>query len=500
MAALTQLKSVNVDNLYNPIIIDIGSAANNNKSVDMTSTVAMANIANSSNSNWSCLASNDANAMLVAVSRTSGTLAQSSADYGVTWVARTLPSTQTWFACAFGNGKFVAVSGGSSTAGATSSDGIVWGAVTLSTAGDYRCMTFGGGKFVALSFGSTAVIYSTDGVSWTTTALPSAANWISVAYDSTLAKFVAVSSGSTSAAYSSDGITWTAATMPFSSNWNCVAANNLGRLVAVTFSSTATHAYTDSGTAWSTFTLTAAVSGAQVVYVPYNDGFWYMRHGNTNLAGFSLDGINWKMNLTVTTSMQSNALLAPKLSWRTNDTLTINNNATVTVNTDQKKYFNATTIINGALNISNTSTTTAIRFTTLGALTPSGELSSVTISGDWIVCGTGDASANQTMTVPYSDYCNCIWVETASGSNVYEKWLNVSGVYHGSIVSQREGITAVGTGIMGNFFTQTPSPTADIAFTLANCSTSSGSRFIQVSTTANMFPGSSISEIGRAHV
>ena len=78
-------------------------------------------------------------------------------------------------------------------------------------------------------------IYSTDGINWTATAMPSNAEWSSVAYGS--GKYVAVTNGpSNKAAYSINGINWVAATMPFSANWKSITYGN-GRFVAIASSS-----------------------------------------------------------------------------------------------------------------------------------------------------------------------------------------------------------------------------------------------------------------------
>ena len=71
-------------------------------------------------------------------------------------------------------------------------------------------MAYGNGMFVAVS-SSTAAAYSTDGIHWTASTLPSTA-LISVAYGNGV--FVALRNSSTAAAYSTDGINWTAGTIP----------------------------------------------------------------------------------------------------------------------------------------------------------------------------------------------------------------------------------------------------------------------------------------------
>ena len=121
--------------------------------------------------------------------------------FGLEFKESTLPSSASWSSIAYGNGKFVAVTGNSDTA-AYSTDGIIWVAVTLPSSASWSSVAYGNGKFVAVASRSDAAAYSTDGVTWTAVTLPSSASWSSVAYGNR--KFVAVASRSDAAAYASD--------------------------------------------------------------------------------------------------------------------------------------------------------------------------------------------------------------------------------------------------------------------------------------------------------
>ena len=67
--------------------------------------------------------------------------------------------------------------------------------------------------------------------------------------------------------------------------------------------------------------------------------------------------------------------------------------------------------------------------------------------GDWYELGTGDGTDNQTFTRPWSEGINwAIWVETGSGTNVFEEWVRIE---------TGESLTAYGTGELGRVFTQT---------------------------------------------
>ena len=126
---------------------------------------------------------------------------------------------------------------------------------------NWYSVTYGDGKFVAVSDGTTAA-YSLDGITWTKTTLPASANWYSVTYGD--GKFVAVKMASTTAAYSLDGITWTKTTLPVSDNWSSVTYGD-GKFVAVINNSSTTAAYSLDGITWkNTFNRLKTISGTDV--------------------------------------------------------------------------------------------------------------------------------------------------------------------------------------------------------------------------------------------
>ena len=197
---------------------------------------------------------------------------------------------------------------------------------------------------------------------------------------------------------------------------------------------------------------------------------------------------------TVTTNTNVDSL-----TWRSNDTLVINNGATVTVNTNQTKSWSGITITNGTLRIENTSTSDAIRFVTARtsaaaaqAITPSSGLGKIEIAGNWIEIGEGDGTADKELTIPYTDYVPALWVQTVSGGEDYEIWLNVTGVYGASLAKFIDGFDSVGTGARGKFFIQKPNTIQDTILTLTNSTTTNTSRTISVSDTSGIFVGATI--------
>jgi hypothetical protein len=128
---------------------------------------------------------------------------------GITWTARTLPSSSNWRSVTYGNGVFVAVAV-SSTIAATSPDGITWTARTLPSPSNWSSVTYGNGVFVAVAHSSASAATSPDGITWTARTLPSSSNWYAVTYGNGV--FVAVAQSSTIAATSPDGVTYDRAT------------------------------------------------------------------------------------------------------------------------------------------------------------------------------------------------------------------------------------------------------------------------------------------------
>jgi hypothetical protein len=120
--------------------------------------------------------------------------------------------------------KFVVVTYDSDKS-AYSSDGINWTASTLPSSANWSSVIYGNGKFVTVaSSSSDKSAYSSDGITWTASTLPSSSSWSSVTYGN--GKFVPVAYNSNKSAYSSDGITWTASTLPSSAYWYTLTFSN----------------------------------------------------------------------------------------------------------------------------------------------------------------------------------------------------------------------------------------------------------------------------------
>jgi len=436
------------------------------------------------------------NNLVVAVSSTSGTIAASSpAGVSATWTLRTMPATASWYAVKYGLDKFVATAGGGSTAGAYSIDGAKWTSTSaLPVSGDWRALEFGSARFVVVSYGSTDSAYSTNGTSWTAGgALPASRNWTDIAYGENT--FVAIASGTDKGAYSTDGgVSWDEMTMPSSTNWRSITYGN-GIFVAVSNTSGTIAAYSADGITWNSSTLPNSRTWTNVAFG--NNLFCAIASSSTSGGAYSYDGISWQA--TTTLSQVVNCMCHTPTTWNSNDTLVITNNSTVTVNTDQKKFWNAITLTNGKLAITNSSTSTGIRFTmgrvtgaSAAAITPGSGIGDIEITGNWIELGTGDNSSGQEMTAPFSDYIAALWVETGSGTGVYEQWLNATGSYGDASPILLEGLAAVGSGRRGKFFVQQANA-APYGPTIINGTDGSiAQKLITVTSTTGLYAGAAI--------
>lgn len=179
----------------------------------------------------------EGNGMLVSV----GSPSRYSTD-GINWTQINLPD-RTWWSIAYGNGQFVAYAPPYSQNQqyfnpmlAYSADGIVWTTQSSVSIPEIFRIAYGDGKFIATTAGtSSAAFYSVDGLSWTQTSLPVSQYWRSLTYGN--GKFVAV--GYTkSAAYSLDGITWVESLLAGgpSTTYNSVVYAEVNTLVEVQIS------------------------------------------------------------------------------------------------------------------------------------------------------------------------------------------------------------------------------------------------------------------------
>jgi hypothetical protein len=148
---------------------------------------------------------------------------------GTTWAAFNLPEGAEWNSVAFGKGKFVATALSDSSTGAavayTNAAATTWTLGSIAQ-GSYS-LAYGNNRFVALSggyAGATEVSTSFDGITWTETVIQ-AQDWRHVIYAQGL--FVAIATGTAVAATSVDGKVWNYQTLGSSGPWCSIAFGNV---------------------------------------------------------------------------------------------------------------------------------------------------------------------------------------------------------------------------------------------------------------------------------
>jgi hypothetical protein len=143
-----------------------------------------------------------------------------STDGGTTWTSgtafgSTYPNFGLKSSVAYGNGLFVLVYGAPAYVNWTtppaygpnaatnisyySSDGLNWSSSTLPSSQLWSSVTYGAGYFVASAWGTSAYAYSKNGVNWTQGTLPISSQWSTVNYGK--GKFVFAPTGNATSGY-----------------------------------------------------------------------------------------------------------------------------------------------------------------------------------------------------------------------------------------------------------------------------------------------------------
>lgn len=233
------------------------------------------------------------NGIFVAVSGGGTNRVMTSTD-GINWVSRVATAASLWRSVAFGNGIFVAVASTGTDRVMTSTDGINWTLRTAAEPNAWRSVTFGNGMFLAVAAnGTNRVMTSTDGISWTPQA--SASNlWLSVTYGNGL--FVAVSNTSpNNIMTSANGTSWNTYTSPQANFWRAVTYGN-GVFVAVSSDGTDRVMTSTNGSTW---TARSAVASDWFA-VTYGAGqFVAVGDNGTNRVMTSPDAITWTPRIAV---------------------------------------------------------------------------------------------------------------------------------------------------------------------------------------------------------
>lgn len=218
------------------------------------------------------------------------------------WTSITLPSTATapMGSIAYGNGEFVCFDDSNTQVPFYSSDGVNWTKSSLptTTSDRYFCMVsvfYCNDRFIALGCtgGSYGVIfYSLDGVTWKRSGLSIDTSAYSVCYGK--GKYVLMCGGM-NFLYSTNGTSWTADTMPGANTENWYVAFGNGRFVAVRNVSSSDGgtqaAYSEDGVNWTEVTLPIRAGWNAIAFG--NGKFVITDWTNHRYVLYSEDGENW---------------------------------------------------------------------------------------------------------------------------------------------------------------------------------------------------------------
>jgi hypothetical protein len=260
-----------------------------------TQTAMAAPIALGSGTVWGSIAYG--NGYWIAMPNGNSTAAGSSD--GSSWVGIPLPTSATWTGIAYGNGYWVAVSSGgigNSVSIRSSSNGAGWRTVGLPSATTWSQIAYGNGVFVTIATGTSTSAYSTTyGATWSSGSGLPVRSWTGLAFGN--GRFVAVGSGTALASFSFDGNTWNNSTLPANTTWSGVTFGN-GLFVAVSSTSSVT-AYSQDGATWYGSSLAIIADRVQ-----YGQGVFMALTASSNVAYVSPDGASWKVK-SVSTSAYS---------------------------------------------------------------------------------------------------------------------------------------------------------------------------------------------------
>ena len=217
---------------------------------------------------------------------------------GINWQNGSTSSvvgTKNWTCLAYGNGRFVALSG--SSQGMYSTDGNTWVLSSLPTGLAYRNVAFGGAtgeeKFVGVS-NNSGIVYSTNGSSWTRVSpVATGRDWQDVCWGND--KWVAVSYGGTNrVAYSSDGSSWTDVTTLGaldSASWQTVTYGPSG-FVAIAATGSPHVMTSPDGVTWTAGLLESPLTLPSWSSIAYGAGVYAVVSNNSAMWSNSGSGLN----------------------------------------------------------------------------------------------------------------------------------------------------------------------------------------------------------------
>lgn len=193
------------------------------------------------------------------------------------------------------NGMYVAMAQNTKSS-AHSTDGINW-TINHNLPGDYvwDSIAYGNGRFIAKTEGtSSAYIYSTDGINWTVDSkgFPASTYWGPILYGNGV--FVVPSTKNAYVARSTDGISWTKITTPSAGSYMFAYGN--GRFIILKSSGVM---YSNDGETWEEKTFTSSDPISNMSFSTISENLFFADNkfvfAGTNAICFSVDGITWEL-------------------------------------------------------------------------------------------------------------------------------------------------------------------------------------------------------------
>jgi len=178
---------------------------------------------------------------------------------------------------------------------------------TMSGATTWTGIGYGNNIFVAVANGTSLMSYSTDGISWINSTLPSSDSWCSVAYGvisgTGYYMVIAGSAGndssalptSSASAYSTNGFTWTATALPANQLWTGVTFGNNKFIAVAGYTFGSYFATSTNGTTWSSST-SGALSSSITYGVISGTGYYVataLSNPNIYAITYSTNGSTW---------------------------------------------------------------------------------------------------------------------------------------------------------------------------------------------------------------
>lgn len=199
------------------------------------------------------------------------------------WTESALPATAVWTSVAFGGGVFAAVANNTA---AYSTDGLSWTQTTIPTLLNHNII-YANGYFVGVPFGGATSVKSTDGgQTWVGSGLSANLSWGGLCFGNGV--FVSVGYLSATAMSSTNGSAWSVRTLPVSAQWYATAYGN-GTFVT-TAQSSSISATSPDGINWTQHVLPATDVWEILIFAR---GLFLLIGSTGGTAYTSPDGINW---------------------------------------------------------------------------------------------------------------------------------------------------------------------------------------------------------------